>query len=63
MTAGWPFLGSLFAEDFLREFIAGFPDWDELDDGFQNNPETDLQLLGCVVAGGLVPLCLEVQID
>ena len=25
MTVGSPFQGSLFAEDFLREFISGFP--------------------------------------
>ena len=58
MTAGRVFQGSLFAEDFPRESITGFPDRDDLDDGFLDNLETYLHdrfdrcRCRCVTAGG-----------
>ena len=43
MSTGWPFQGSLFAEDFLRSSIADLPDWENLTDASLDSLEARLQ--------------------
>ena len=43
MSGGWPFQGSLFAEDFLRGSITELPDWEAISDTYLDDLEARLQ--------------------